>query len=58
MPRKPNKLTASTVVPDFAALVESVRQVHEQSAAGAGRLVNMTLTLRNWLIGRYIWEYE
>ncbi len=43
---------------DFAALVKAIRQVHEQSAALVNRTVNSTLTLRNWVIGAYIREYE
>lgn len=45
-------------VMDFAALVSSIRQVHEQCAAQANRAVNTALTIRNWLIGCYIHEYE
>ena len=36
---------------DFTALVQSIRAVHEQSAAHVSRTVNTTLTLRNWVIG-------
>jgi predicted nuclease of restriction endonuclease-like (RecB) superfamily len=32
--------------------------VHEELSAQAGRAVNISLTLRNWLIGYYIAEYE
>jgi predicted nuclease of restriction endonuclease-like (RecB) superfamily len=32
--------------------------VHEELAAQAGRAVNISLTLRNWLVGCYIIEYE
>lgn len=42
----------------FEQLVSSVRQVHETLSAHAGRAVNISLTLRNWLIGAYIAEYE
>jgi|GEM_PF-3325045 len=42
----------------FAALVDSIRQVYEELSAQAGRVVNVSLTLRNWLIGCYIAEYE
>ena len=42
----------------FDSLVQSIRQVHDQFAAQAGRAVNISLTLRNWLIGLYIAEYE
>lgn len=43
---------------EFGALVEAIRQVHNQMAAQAGKAVNISLTLRNWAIGRYIREYE
>ncbi len=43
---------------DFAALVDAIRQVHEHLAGQAGRAVNVSLTLRNWLIGYHIAEFE
>ena len=43
---------------NFEKLVVSIRQAHEELAAQAGRAVNVSLTLRNWLIGLYIREYE
>jgi predicted nuclease of restriction endonuclease-like (RecB) superfamily len=42
----------------FSSLVSAIQQVHEHLAAQAGRAVNISLTLRNWLIGAYIAEYE
>ena len=42
----------------FADLVHSIQQVHDELAAQASRAVNVSLTLRNWLIGRHIAEYE
>lgn len=42
----------------FAALVEAIQSVHREAAAQASRAVNISLTLRNWLIGCYIAEYE
>lgn len=44
--------------PDFTALVDAVRRVHDECAAAVNRTVNTTLTLRNWLIGFYIVQYE
>jgi len=58
MPRKPAKLKTAPCAPNFAALVEAVRLVHDQSAAVASRAVNVSLTMRNWLIGWHIYEYE
>jgi DUF1016 N-terminal domain len=43
---------------DFEKLVVSIRQVHEELAAQAGRAVNIGLTMRNWFIGAYIAEFE
>ena len=43
---------------NFEKLVGVIRQVHEELAAQAGRSVNISLTLRNWLVGCYIAEYE
>lgn len=43
---------------DFAALVSAIREAHEQCAAQANRAVNVVLTMRNWLVGRYLREYE
>jgi len=43
---------------NFEKLVGSIQQVHEDIAAQAGRAVNISLTMRNWLIGCYIAEYE
>ena len=43
---------------DFAELVDSIRKVHEQCAVQVSRAVNVNLTLRNWVIGRYVREYE
>ena len=42
----------------FEQLISSIRHVHDQFAAKAGRAVNISLTLRNWAIGHYIHEYE
>ena len=43
---------------DFTSLVDAIRRVHEGCAAAVNRTVNTTLTLRNWVIGFYIVEYE
>ena len=39
-------------------LVDSIRQAHEHCAAQVSRAVNVNLTLRNWVIGWYVREYE
>lgn len=43
---------------DFNTLTLSIREIHKELTSQAGRAVNMSLTLRNWLIGCYIQEYE
>jgi predicted nuclease of restriction endonuclease-like (RecB) superfamily len=54
-PKKPPvKATGLT----FETLVLSIRAVDQELAAQASRAVNVSLTLRNWLIGCYIVEYE
>lgn len=58
MPRKPAKPQAPSASLDFSALAESIRLVHEHSTTAAKRAVNLSLTLRNWVIGWYIREYE
>ncbi|MBI5847226.1 MAG: DUF1016 family protein [Nitrospirae bacterium] len=42
----------------FTSLIGSIRQIHDELAAQASRAVNVSLTIRNWLIGCYIEEYE
>jgi len=42
----------------FAELTGAIQRVHDELAAQASRAVNVSLTLRNWLIGCHIVEYE
>jgi predicted nuclease of restriction endonuclease-like (RecB) superfamily len=42
----------------FERLVTTIGNAHARLAAQASRAVNTSLTLRNWLIGLYITEYE
>jgi hypothetical protein len=42
----------------FDLLVNAISHVHTEMAAQASRAVNASLTLRNWVIGFYIEEYE
>lgn len=39
-------------------LVASIKQIHEHYIAQAVKAVNVSMTLRNWLIGMYIAEFE
>lgn len=42
----------------FAQLVGAVAQTHDRFIILAGRAINVSLTLRNWVIGGYIQQYE
>lgn len=43
---------------DFTALLDSIKNVHNELSAQASKAVNVSLTIRNWLIGMYISEYQ
>jgi len=43
---------------DFKLLAESISLVHGQLQQQAANAVNQALTIRNWMIGHYIVEYE
>ena len=43
---------------DFQALVQTIERVHGELAKHATRAVNISLTLRNWMVGMQIAEYE
>ncbi|MDR0565699.1 MAG: DUF1016 N-terminal domain-containing protein, partial [Prevotellaceae bacterium] len=43
---------------DFKQLTQHIRQTHDALQAYAVKAINIGLTLRNWLIGCYIVEYE
>ena len=42
----------------YDSLVKAVSHAHEQTQLQATQAVNLALTLRNWLIGYYIFEYQ
>ncbi|MFM8327254.1 MAG: YhcG family protein [Pirellulaceae bacterium] len=42
----------------FAELIRQIHRMHAELAAQANKAVNVSLTLRNWLIGLHITEYE
>jgi predicted nuclease of restriction endonuclease-like (RecB) superfamily len=50
--------TPATPPLSFERLVTTIGQAHAELAAQASRAVNVSLTLRNWLIGFHIEEYE
>lgn len=43
---------------NFHNLVTAIQQVHKHLSAQAGKAVNISLTLRNWIIGWYIADFE
>ncbi|WP_321413583.1 PDDEXK nuclease domain-containing protein [uncultured Desulfobacter sp.] len=43
---------------NFQYLVSTIQAVHQDLASSAGKAVNVSLSLRNWLIGCYISEYQ
>ncbi len=51
-------LPAGTKRMTFDRLVQSICLVHERLFSQAVRAVNVSLTIRNWIIGYYIEEYE
>jgi predicted nuclease of restriction endonuclease-like (RecB) superfamily len=52
------KLALEKDLNSYAALVEAISRAHEQTQSQAVQAVNLALTLRNWLIGYHIFEYE
>ena len=50
-------MTASALL-EFNGLVQSIVHVHQELGAQAARAVNLSLTLRNWMIGYYIDAFE
>lgn len=48
----------SKAEPNYTALIDAIGEVHRGCQARAATAVNQSLTLRNWLIGAYIVEYE
>lgn len=45
-------------VSDLECLARSIQTAHQELAQQASRAVNVSLTVRNWVIGHYIAEYE
>jgi len=57
MPRKPAKQDPADPM-DFKTLVEMIRRVDQHAGSFAKRAVNTSLTLRNWVFGLHLAEYE
>ncbi len=58
MSRAKKQVPATQNALTFEVLVQAIHRTHNELAAQAGRAVNISLTLRNWLIGWHIVEYE
>jgi predicted nuclease of restriction endonuclease-like (RecB) superfamily len=60
MPRAQSSRARQNVksVLKYDSLVTTIAEVHERAQAGAAGAVNRYLTLRNWLIGAHIVEFE
>ncbi len=56
--RKTPPIRRGVAVADFDSLVEAIVLAHDQLQLRAAKAVNVSLTLRNWLFGRHIAEYE
>ncbi|MCF7674138.1 MAG: PDDEXK nuclease domain-containing protein [Akkermansiaceae bacterium] len=52
------KTTPPAAAGDFDSLVSSIVHIHQQTQDFATKAVNVALTLRNWLIGYRIVEFE
>jgi len=52
------KKVSPVVTSDFESLVTTIVQIHHQAQDFATKAVNIGLTLRNWLIGHRIVEFE
>ena len=64
MPKRVAKRTTKKAVKktrpglSFAGVVASVSRLHTEFLHRATKAINVSLTLRNWIIGAYIHEYE
>ena len=43
---------------NFSELIQQIHRTHAELSAQANKAINVSLTLRNWLIGLHIVEYE
>lgn len=56
--KQAKKIVASAPEDDFSGLIQSLTHVHEHLKFQAAKAVNVNLTLRNWIFGWRIKEYE
>lgn len=43
---------------DFTQLIQQINLLNQEFTNQASRAINVSLTLRNWYIGGYLYEYE
>lgn len=43
---------------NFTALFENIKTVHETLQASVSKAINISITIRNWMIGYFIVEFE
>ena len=58
MPKKTKELCSRESQLTFEQLISSIQETDRYFAGQASRAVNVSLTLRNWMIGYYISEFE
>ena len=56
--KQPKKIARPAPDDDFSGLIQSLTHVHEHLKFQAAKAVNVNLTLRNWIFGWRIKEYE
>jgi predicted nuclease of restriction endonuclease-like (RecB) superfamily len=56
--RKPISNSKFVIPNSFSDLIRQIHRTHAELTAQAYKAVNVSLTLRNWLIGLHITEYE
>ena len=49
---------SQTMITDLSGLIDRIKSIHHEMNRSALRSVNILLTLRNWMIGYYITNYE
>lgn len=58
MKKMAKNITKSAPEDDFSGLIQSLTHIHEHLKFQAAKAVNVNLTLRNWIFGWRIKEYE
>jgi hypothetical protein len=56
--RRHTHQSAEALPSDYQALIAAIAEAHDHAQRQVVRAVNVALTLRNWIVGYYIVEYE